>query len=221
VIRKAVLESVGFGLVLVLALFAPAGTLAWPTAWAVVAFYIVLSAVGFLILPPDLIAERSGIPQGSQPADLLIASAAFLLMLPGSFAVCGLDARLRASPALPAAVRGVAFGGFALGYAFTLWATRANRFFSSVVRVQAERGHRVVSSGPYAWIRHPGYAGAMAAHLLLPVALGALWGIVPAALGCILLALRIRLEERVLREGLAGYADYCRRVRWRIVPGLW
>jgi protein-S-isoprenylcysteine O-methyltransferase Ste14 len=221
VIRKALLESVGVLALLALALFLPAGTLAWPMAWAVVGFYAVLSAVGLLILPPDLVAERSGFPEGSQPADLAIAGTAFALLLPVSFVVCGLDARFRASPEIPAGLRAVAFGGFALGYAFTLWATHTNPFFSSVVRVQTERGHRVVQAGPYAWVRHPGYAGAMAAHLMLPLALGSLWGIAPAALGCAFLALRIRLEERVLREGLAGYADYCRRVRWRLVPRLW
>jgi protein-S-isoprenylcysteine O-methyltransferase Ste14 len=221
VIRKAVLESLAFGVFLALALLLPAGNWAWPMAWAVIGFYAVFSTVGFLILPADLIAERTRFPPGSQTEDLLIAGLAFLLLLPVSFAVCGLDARLHASPEIPSGVRALAFGGFALGYAVSLWAPFVNRFFSAVVRVQEERGHRVVSSGPYAFVRHPGYAGAMAAHLLLPLALGSLWGSLPAALGCGFLVLRIRFEERVLREGLPGYAEYCERVRWRLVPGLW
>ena len=98
---------------------------------------------------------------------------------------------------------------------------RANPFFSTVVRIQSERGHRLVDQGPYQWVRHPGYAGAVVAHLALPISLGSLWGLAPAALGCLLLAFRIVHEERTLRSGLAGYPEYVLRVRWRMVPGAW
>jgi protein-S-isoprenylcysteine O-methyltransferase Ste14 len=219
-VRKAILQTVGLGVVLTAALFVSAGTLAWPMAWAVVSFYAAFSVTGFLLLPPDLIAERSSLA-GGEPADLVVAGLAFLFLLPISFAACGLDARLQGSPAIPPGVRIAAFAVFVLGYGVSLWAASSNPFFSGVVRVQRERGHRVASGGPYAFVRHPGYAGPMAGHLLLPLALGSLWGIVPAALGCACLVIRIGSEERVLREELAGYTEYAQRVRWRLVPGLW
>lgn len=98
---------------------------------------------------------------------------------------------------------------------------RANPFFATVVRSQSKRGHRVIERGPYAWVRHPGHAGAILAQLVLPLSLGTLWGLAPALLGCLLLAARIVREERTLRGGLAGYSEYGSRVRWRLVPGVW
>ena len=98
---------------------------------------------------------------------------------------------------------------------------RANPFFATVVRVQRERGHRVVDQGPYGMVRHPGYAGAIATHLALPVALGSLRGLLTAVAGCLLLALRAVREERVLARELGGYREYMSRVRYRLVPGVW
>jgi protein-S-isoprenylcysteine O-methyltransferase Ste14 len=118
-------------------------------------------------------------------------------------------------------VQSAALGVFAAGDAFSLRAMRENSFFSTVVRIQVERGHRLVDRGPYRWVRHPGYAGAVLAHLALRLALGSLWGLAPAALGCVAVALRVVAEERVLRRGLAGYAEYALRVRWRLLPGVW
>jgi protein-S-isoprenylcysteine O-methyltransferase Ste14 len=219
-VRKALLQTAAFGVLLVAALFLSAGSLAWPMGWAVVVFYVAFSAAGFLLLPPDLIEERSSLARGTA-GDLVVAGLALVFLMPVSLAVCGLDVRLGASPAIPMGVRSAAFGVFVLGYGLSLWAARSNPFFSGVVRVQRERGHRVVSGGPYAFVRHPGYAGPMAGHLALPIALGSLWGLVPAALGCACLAIRIGLEERVLREELPGYTEYATRVRWRLVPGVW
>jgi protein-S-isoprenylcysteine O-methyltransferase Ste14 len=115
---------------------------------------------------------------------------------------------------------GTAFLVFAAGYAFALWAAHTNPFFSAAVRIQTERGHHVIDRGPYAWVRHPGYAGPIASHLALPLALGSPRGLLPAALGAALLTLRALHEERRLLRELPGYADYAARVRYRLVPGL-
>jgi protein-S-isoprenylcysteine O-methyltransferase Ste14 len=219
-VRKALLQTVAFGVLVATALFLSAGTLVWPMGWAVVVFYAAFSVAGFLLLPPELIEERSRLGRG-KAGDLVIAGLALVFLMPVSLAVCGLDVRLRASPELPSGARSAAFAVFVLGYVLSLWAARSNPFFSGVVRVQRERGHRVVSGGPYAFVRHPGYAGPMAGHLALPIALGSLWGLAPAALGCAFLAIRTGLEERVLREELPGYTEYSTRVRWRLLPGVW
>lgn len=122
---------------------------------------------------------------------------------------------------MPTGLRLSALAIFALGYAVSLWAAWSNPFFSSVVRVRRERGHHVVAGGPSAFVRHPGYAGPIAAHRGLPIALGSWWGLLPALLGCGLVVVRLRYEERVLAGDLPGYRDYIRRVRWRLLPRIW
>jgi protein-S-isoprenylcysteine O-methyltransferase Ste14 len=219
--RIAVVETLVFAVVLALCLFVPARTLAWPMAWGVIVVHGVFAAAGLLLLPADLLAERSRLPPDSRPADLLIAGMALLLLIPATVIVSAFDHRWHWSPPVPGAVRVASLGLFALGYAVSMWAAWSNPFFSAVVRIQRERGHRVVSSGPYALVRHPGYAGPVVAHLGLPVALGSLWGLVPALLGCACLMVRIGYEERVLRAELPGYRDYAERVRWRLVPRVW
>lgn len=219
--RNAVIETVVFGVVLALSLFGSVGTLAWPMAWALIAVYALFSIVGFALLPAELIAERSRLPADARPEDLLIAGLAFLLLYPATAVVSGFDVRWHWSPALPAVVRIASMAMFMLGYAVSFWAAWANPFFSSVVRIQSERGHHVISRGPYGFVRHPGYAGPMVAHVCLPLALGSLWGLLPALAGCACLVLRIGFEEGVLRAELAGYAEYAQRVRWRLLPYVW
>jgi protein-S-isoprenylcysteine O-methyltransferase Ste14 len=118
-------------------------------------------------------------------------------------------------------VQAAALAGFAAGLGLSLWAMSANRFFSPVVRIQAERGHRLVSSGPYARLRNPGYTGLIVASLCGGVALGSWWSLVPLAPFVGMFLWRTAMEDRFLHEGLEGYAGYANRVRYRLVPGLW
>lgn len=98
---------------------------------------------------------------------------------------------------------------------------RVNAFFATAAKVQPERGHRVVDAGPDGWVRHPGNAGTVVAHFVLPIALGSLWGIVPAVVGSALLGVRAVHEERCLIRELVGYAEYMGRVPWRFAPLVW
>jgi len=107
------------------------------------------------------------------------------------------------------------------GYLLSSHALIENRFFSGVVRIQPERGHYVVSGGPYRWMRHPGYAGALLAYLATPVFLDSWWAGVPAIALAGALVVRTHLEDRTLQDELPGYRDYARRVRSRLVPGVW
>lgn len=104
---------------------------------------------------------------------------------------------------------------------FTLWVFRENSFAAPVVKLQAERAQRVISTGPYAYVRHPMYSGMILFFASVPLILGSTWGLGIAPLFLVLLALRIRIEERTLITGLPGYADYAARVRYRLLPGLW
>lgn len=107
------------------------------------------------------------------------------------------------------------------GYVVVVWATASNAFFSQIVRVQTERGHTVVTGGPYYYVRHPAYIGAIVFELAAPILLASWPAGIPSLLAVILLVLRTALEDRALQAELAGYADYARQVRQRLLPGIW
>jgi protein-S-isoprenylcysteine O-methyltransferase Ste14 len=107
------------------------------------------------------------------------------------------------------------------GIAVTAWSQAMNPFFEPGVRIQSERHQRVIDRGPYRFLRHPGYIAALFLFFRMALALGSFWALVPAALAAALLVLRTALEDRLLRAELPGYDDYSRRVRWRLVPGVW
>ncbi|OGO15016.1 MAG: hypothetical protein A2Y93_11540 [Chloroflexi bacterium RBG_13_68_17] len=107
------------------------------------------------------------------------------------------------------------------GYALASYALIENRFFSGMVRIQSDRGHKVVSSGPYRWMRHPGYAGALLTYLATPLLLDAPWAFLPVVFIAIVLVIRTRLEDGTLQDQLEDYRDYARRVRYRLLPGVW
>lgn len=203
-------------------LFLSAGRLDWPMAWAYLVSYAAIGAVAFAVLDRDLILERSRPTPGAARSDVILASVAavWLLVLPPL--VAGLDVgRFHWSPPLPSTLRVAGLAFFVIANLLGLWAMRHNPFFSDFVRIQSERGHHVVSDGPYAHIRHPGYAFGTLAFLAVPVALGSLWALLPALVGTALIAIRAVREERTLLHGLPGYGDYMARVRWRLLPGVW
>lgn len=219
--RRAALATIVFNLMLAAALFLSAGRLDWPMGWAMIGFFVVVGIVGFLILPSELIVERSSGQPDARLYDVVVAGLGGLFLYPITFAFCGLDFRFGWSPQLPLLFRSVAFGLCVVGYAFSMWAARSNPFFSTVVRVQRERNHHAIDRGPYALVRHPGYAGAILAHVVLPVALGCLWGLIAAVIGITLLVLRTTYEDERLANELEGYREYQQRVGWRLFPGVW
>jgi protein-S-isoprenylcysteine O-methyltransferase Ste14 len=187
----------------------------------VLAFHALYAAVGARVVDPALAVERTRRHSDASARDVALAAAAFVLLLPVTLAVCGFDARWGWSTPPAPAVEVIGLGWFALGYALSLVAAATNPFFSTVARIQRERGHHLVATGPYAVVRHPGYAGALAGHLALPIALGSLWAYLPTLAGAACLVLRIGGEERMLVAELPGYRQYVARVRWRLCPGLW
>lgn len=197
----------------------------WWEAWA----YAAISILGFAISRalaarrhPDLLAERArGLAQSEAKSwDRILAP---LMALGGGMIplVAGLDQRFGCSAPFTPVLKGLALLLLPGGYGLAAYALIVNAFFSGVVRIQEERGHRVVSSGPYRWIRHPGYAGALLTYVATPVLLDARWAFLPAAFVTLALMVRTYLEDRALREELEGYAAYARRVRSRVIPGVW
>ena len=171
---------------------------------------------------PDLLAERARFMQheDAKPWDKLLAP---LVGLGGGLIplVAGLDELLGWSPAFSLPLKIIALVLILAGYALGAYALIENRFFSGMVRIQTERGQQVVSSGPYRWIRHPGYAGALLSYLAMPPFLDASWAWLPAAFLTIVLFIRTYLEDKTLQEELEGYRDYAQRVRFRLLPGVW
>ena len=108
-----------------------------------------------------------------------------------------------------------------LSGALMVWAMKVNPFFSAIVRIQTDRGHRVVTTGPYRFVRHPGYAAGLLMNLGLPLLLGSLWALIPSSVASLDLIIRTVPEDRFLHRELEGYADYAKRVKWKLVSGLW
>lgn len=125
------------------------------------------------------------------------------------------------SPELPMYIYILAYVAHAISYAIVLWAMYINEFFSSVVRIQKDRGHKVIQEGPYKYVRHPGYVGVFFMAPSMPLILGSLWGLIPAGLLIIAIIIRTYLEDKTLHEELEGYKEYAKKVRYRLIPGIW
>ena len=206
-------------------LFVPAGTIWWPQAWV---FLVELAVSGLLISgwlyvhDPALLAQRMASPvQREQPAWDRIFMICVLLFFCAWLAVMGLDAvRFRASH-VPVWAQ-VAGAGSILVSHYVFWLVfRANSYAAPVVKVQKDRGHAIATTGPYAHVRHPMYAGAILLLIGIPLLLGSWYGLALAPVLVVGFAIRAVLEERTLQAQLPGYADYAARVRCRFVPLIW
>ncbi len=205
--------------VLAATLFASAGRMNLPWFWAVLAVHSALMMVAMSSIDPDLRRERLKPGPGGKDRYLRLIALPFML---AHLIVAGLDVgRFHWSDPMPAGIQAVALIGYTAGMALSVSAMASNRFFSPVVRIQHERGHTLVTTGPYRFVRHPGYVGAILACGCGGVALGSCWSLVPLAPFAVLFLRRTALEDRMLRADLDGYAGYADRVRYRLLPGLW
>jgi protein-S-isoprenylcysteine O-methyltransferase Ste14 len=201
------------------------GDLGWWQAW-VYAFLIVAAGIGGRIWAelrhPGLTAERQNIEniQNAKAWDKVLAPLMAVSISYPMVIVAGLDHRYVWSPEFPPWLNVIGFILISLGYAFAAWAVAENRFFYSVVVVRTDRGHVVCDSGPYRYVRHPGYAGNILPLFGIVLALGSVWTLLPVAVATVISVLRTVLEDRTLQAELPGYRDYARRVRYRLVPGI-
>jgi protein-S-isoprenylcysteine O-methyltransferase Ste14 len=205
-------------------LFVPAGTLHWPAAWVFLGTIAILGVSCGLWLArtdPALLAERMHpMMQSGQPLADKIFMLAFGVVALSWFLVIGFDERMHASH-VPTALQALGLAMLLGSVGFIMWVMHENSFAAPVVKLQTERGHRVVSTGPYAWVRHPMYSGSVLFFVGAPLLLGSWWGAGMLPLFIVLFAIRAGIEERALIAGLPGYADYATRVRYRLLPGLW
>jgi protein-S-isoprenylcysteine O-methyltransferase Ste14 len=197
----------------------------WWEAWV----YAIVSVLGFALSRflaarrhPDLLAERAHFTQheNTESWDRILGP---LVGLGGGLIplIAGLDALLDLSPAFNLPLKIISLLIILAGYGLSSYALIENRFFSGVVRLQKDRGHYVVSSGPYHWIRHPGYAGGLLTYFAVPVFLDAAWAFLPAVFLAVMLVIRTKLEDRTLQDRLEGYSDYAKQVKYRLLPGVW
>jgi len=207
-------------IVTALLLFISAGSLKWLYAWLYMAFYVLTNLIGFFLVSLEVLAERGSIKEHVEKWDPLLSGIIQLTWM-GVYLAAGLDFRWRWTPPLATGVHIGAILIFLLGCILTLWAMNANCFYSSTVRLQFDRGHNVCSSGPYRYIRHPGYLGMIIYGLASPLILGSLWAMLPMSVVIGLVLVRTGLEDKTLHQKLPGYREYANRVRYRLVPGIW
>ncbi len=197
----------------------------WWQAWAYAVSSVLAFAISRLIVArkhPDLIAERARFmdAKDTKSWDKILAP---LLGL-GSvliLAVAGLDKYYGWTPASNPTLSLIALTGIILGYGFSSWALIENRFFAGTVRIQTERGHHVISTGPYRIVRHPGYAGGLFGYVFIPLLLDSLWAWIPSILLAAVMIVRTALEDKTLQAELPGYKEYAQKTRYRLLPGVW
>ena len=225
-IVKAIIRFLVLMVMMLAVLFLAAGRLNWWEAWAYVGqalFVLIFSRLVMILKNPDTALERAEAAQKENVKSwdkiLMPLTAVYLPLV--SWVVAGLDERFSWSPDLPDYIQIIALAVIFLGSMFGTWAMLANRFFSSHVRIQTDRGHNVVSSGPYRILRHPGYAGAVLSWVATPVFFSSIWVVIPAVFAIVAGILRTSLEDQTLQEELPGYKEYASKVRYRLVPGIW
>jgi protein-S-isoprenylcysteine O-methyltransferase Ste14 len=216
---SAYLRAIALLICAAIALFASAGGFAIPAFWVYLAILAAVFVAAFAMLDRGLLQER--MRPGGRPTPLGLRLLNVVLLV--HWVIAGLDrGRLHWSDTVPPWLQALGLSLLALGYGLVFWAMLVNRFFSSVVRIQSDRGQHVVSEGPYALVRHPGYSAGILIVLASGIALGS-WLAAAFLVAVVLpfLLYRVVNEDRVLQSRLDGYADYARRVPWRLVPGIW
>jgi len=205
-------------------LFLASGRLDWVMAWVYIGMYLVAIAINAPIMlrhSPETIAERAEVGENWKDWDKIIGGLFALSYFVFMLLIAGLDVRFGWTGDIALAIQIVGAVVFALGYALFSWAMISNAFFASVVRIQDDRGQVVCTTGPYQFVRHPSYLGAIFQSIAVPLMLGSFWSLIPGGFGAVLLILRTALEDRTLLEELGGYEEYAQQVRYRLLPGVW
>jgi protein-S-isoprenylcysteine O-methyltransferase Ste14 len=221
--RRLVTSTIATLVIFLLCLFVPAGTLGWVRGWL---FFAVTVAAGVVVsiylirVNPEVFAARVNRHTGTKSWDKWIVGL-LLTAMTSIIPVAALDdARFHWS-VVPWWACGIGYALLRSGLAGTAWAEAVNEYFEPTVRIQTDRGHHVIDTGPYAIVRHPGYSSAFPLVVGMALALGSYWALIPAVLFCLILVVRTILEDRTLQAELPGYREYAQRIRHRLIPGAW
>ncbi len=220
---RIALAFAGFLAIFGLLLFGSAGRVDWFAGWLYLAILTINAGANYAYLRrvnPALIEHRIRLGKGTETWDK-IWLAVFSPVFVAVYVVAGLDAGRLEWSAMPAWLWLAGLALFVPGALLFSWSMGVNPFFEKTVRIQSERGHRVIDSGPYRLVRHPGYSGFLGWIVSAPLLLGSWWAFLPAVLSIVLLVVRTALEDRTLRDGLPGYGVYAARIRYRLLPKVW
>ena len=204
-------------------IFWPAGTLDWLAGWlyfGLVSTSWIITSIYLQRVNPEVIEHRLQLKKGTKPWDKRWA-VFFAPTFMAIYLVAGFDAVRFEWSVMPLWLWLPGLAIWLPGNALITWAMGVNPFFEKTVRIQTERGHRVIDTGPYRFVRHPGYLGFFGWILSTPLLLGSWWALLPTLLSIAGLAIRTLLEDRTLHEELTGYREYASRVRYRLIPGIW
>jgi protein-S-isoprenylcysteine O-methyltransferase Ste14 len=223
-LNKFILMSCLTPVIQAVILFVSAGRMDMPRAWVylgTILIYFPLTTIILYILNPELVKHRAERKKGTKPWDKVLLPAYIIMQFLIQTVVIGLDVgRFQWSTlGIPFAVLG--FVLFILSAIIVDWAMAANPHFEATVRIQKERGHRVVTTGPYRFVRHPGYVGTMFWAVGTPLIIGSVYGLIPGGICIVLLIIRTSLEDKTLQKELDGYTAYAKRVKYRLFPGIW
>jgi len=222
-LRKRVVAVFIVILVMDLLLFVPAGCLDWPAAWILSLLYgvfLLAYAVWGTLKAPDLLKERSQVAENVKVWDKVII-AIYTVLLLATLILAGLDVGRAQWTQMPVALQGLGLVGIFAAAGLIFWTILTNAYLGRMMRIQEDRGHQVVTGGPYRHVRHPMYVGIILLFPCMALFLGSWWALAPATLIGMLMVIRTALEDRTLRAELPGYAEYTRQVRYRLLPGVW
>jgi protein-S-isoprenylcysteine O-methyltransferase Ste14 len=219
-----IVRTLVFAIIMGVALFWTAKNLWWGAGWGYIGLFVLSRLITLGVLyrrSPDLLVERADTQEGTKGWDRLLSGLVALYGPLSIWIVAGLDQRNGWTENVGVTPRIIGLAVVLLGIYLSNWALVANRFFSGTVRIQAERGHAVVSDGPYRLVRHPGYLGAALYDLGTPLFLASWWTFIPAGITVLFLLLRTALEDKTLQAELPGYDTYAHKTRYRLIPGIW
>ena len=222
--KPTALVGLAVAAVVVLAglVFVLARRLDWTLGWIYVGIFAATLAINVACLlrwNPVLLRRRGRLGKETKTWDI-VWLVLFTPVVIAIYIVAGLEARDAPSSA-PGAAWLLGLAIYVPGWALAIWSMVVNPFFEKTVRIQTDHGHRVIDTGPYAYVRHPGYVGFAGWMLSTPLLLSSAWAFVPSLLAVVGLVIRTALEDRMLHAELPGYAEYAARVRFRLIPGVW
>jgi protein-S-isoprenylcysteine O-methyltransferase Ste14 len=219
ILRRLIQVSMSIIITLII-LLVSAGIIKWIYAWIYTLASVLVIITNAFIFPTELISERGRKKENVVKWDKIITG---IIIIPWCtvYIIAGLDIRFGWTPELALWAHITALSTFLLGNALVSWAMMANNYFSTKVRIQYDRGHTVSSSGPYRYMRHPGYLGMIIFLLSTPVLLGSIWALIPTLMTVILFIVRTSFEDDTLKNKLEGYKDYAETVKYRLISGIW
>lgn len=221
---KTFLAPIRWIIITGLVFFLASGTIDILRAW----IYIGVYAFGGLIIglvmlkkSPKLLDERGKMQEGTKQLDKYFILTYFLFVIVITPLVAGIERRLNLTETLPFFYLYIAIILYIFSAIFSLWSMLHNPFFEGTVRIQKEKNHHVINTGPYKIVRHPGYLGMLLGSIALPLALGSVLAFIPLFIMIVLIVVRTYFEDITLQKELTGYPEYCKKVKYRLIPFVW